>query len=176
MEANWLLHFTDYQRALYGKVAFLCRASPVCPLHPLSLPFSNLLCTLGGCPVCLQQWINPLALWFPMGFRSCGQSSRKIGGRKEKNFPHTLPARYCSSCFFFFLNVQDFIYLSVEGSSGPTFFYFSYLKEAATQFYFWGCSQTRGRRDKPFPRNGPRVTSVCQLTHRLTAPHSFPYF
>lgn len=94
----------------------------------------------------------------------------------EELSPHSACTLLFFVLFFFFLNVQDFIYLSVEGSSGPTFFYFSYLKEAATQFYFWGCSQTRGRRDKPFPRNGPRVTSVCQLTHRLTAPHSFPYF
>ena len=67
--------------------------------------------------------------------------------------------------------------MSVEGSPRLTFFfYFSYLKEAATQFYFWGCSQTRGGGDKSFPRHGPLVTSVCQLTHRLSPPHSFPHF
>lgn len=131
MEANWLLHFTDYRRFLYGKFAFLCRASPVCPLNPSLCPFPT--CSAPREAV-LCVHINgsiPLLSWFPMGLRSCGQSLRKVGGRKEMTLPHTLLAGYCSWCLFlfYFFNLQDSIYLSVEGSPRLTFFFLLFILE-----------------------------------------------
>lgn len=148
---------------------FVPSTPALCPFPTCSAPWEAVLCVYSNGSI-------PLLFGFLWDSDHAGRARGRLEGERRRTFPTLCLHVTVLRAFFFFLNVQDFIYLSVEGSSGPTFFYFSYLKEAATQFYFWGCSQTRGRRDKPFPRNGPRVTSVCQLTRRLTAPHSFPYF
>lgn len=145
-------------------------APSLCPFPTCSAPWEAVLCVYISGSI-------PLLSGFLWDSDRVGTARERLEGERRRIFLILcLQVTVLGDLFFFFLNFQDFIYLCLEGSPGPTFFYFSYLKEAATQFYFWGGSQTRGRGAKPFPRHGPLVTSVCQLTRRLTPPHSFPHF